>query len=283
MNLKNLISLIFIVICQIAFSQEKKGFINDPDGYTNVRESANGKSEIISKIIDGEIFSYRETENPWFPVKTYKGIEGFVHNSRIKEFKISKDLRLNENMQELLLFRHSGKVISVCGIPFRKENDLQLYSGLIVGDGLNNIKYSEYSEGTIQSIELKNGQIYVYEYANLPIDKEFTVNLVPYSINRTFFNGDRVLNSLKNAFYDFPKIENEFITKTINELKDKNHTETEFYRIINTALVLALNNEKLAENFLLNLESELNISFDGEYGEKYQETLLVYELNKNNR
>jgi len=164
MQLRNLYLILIIFIYQFSFSQEKKGFIIDPDGYTNVREAANGKSKIISKIIDGEIFSYQENENYWYPVETYNGIKGFVHKSRIKEFKISKDLRLNENMKELLLFRNSGKIISICGVPFKKENDLQYYSGLIIGDGLNKIKYNEFFEGAIQSFELKNGQIYIYEY-----------------------------------------------------------------------------------------------------------------------
>jgi len=69
----------------------------------------------------------------------------------------------------------------------------------------------------------------------------------------------------------------------MSELKAKNNTEAEFYSIINRALILALNNEKLAEDFFYNLESELKITFDGEYAEKYQEALLVYELNKKNR
>lgn len=282
MHLRNLITIFTIVICQFSFAQEKKGFINDPDGYINVRESENGNSKIISRIIDGEIFSYTENESSWFPVETYNGIKGYVHKSRIKEFKISKDLRLNKNMQELLLFTKSGKVISICGVPFKKENDIQYYSGLIIGDGLNKIKYNEFFEGAIQTFEFKNGQIKIYEYASLPVNENLTVDLVPYSLNRTFFNGDRVINTSKNSFYDYPKIGNENISMIINELKAEHQTEPDFHRIINTTMILALNNQKLAENFFYNIELELKISFDGEYGEKYQEALLVYELNKKN-
>lgn len=61
-----------------------KGVINDSDGYTNIRKSNNANSEIIGKIVDGEVFTYWETNDNWYVVQTVKGVKGYVHKSKIK-------------------------------------------------------------------------------------------------------------------------------------------------------------------------------------------------------
>lgn len=61
-----------------------KGIIDDPDGYTNIRKSNSVKSEIIGKIVDGEVFTYWETNDNWYIVQTESGMRGYVHKSRIK-------------------------------------------------------------------------------------------------------------------------------------------------------------------------------------------------------
>ena len=61
-----------------------KGVIDDPDGYTNIRKSNSANSEIIGKIVDGEVFTYWETNDSWYIVQTAKGIKGYVYKSRIR-------------------------------------------------------------------------------------------------------------------------------------------------------------------------------------------------------
>ena len=61
--------------------------INDLDGYTNIRKSNRANSEIIGKIVDGEVFTYWETNDSWYIVQTAKGIKGYVHKSRIRPIK----------------------------------------------------------------------------------------------------------------------------------------------------------------------------------------------------
>lgn len=65
-------------------SAERQGVINDPDGYTNIRKSNNSKSEIIGKVMEGEVFTYWETNDNWYVVQTAKGIKGFIYKNRIK-------------------------------------------------------------------------------------------------------------------------------------------------------------------------------------------------------
>jgi len=281
--------LLVISFCLLAIpymnlnGQEKKGFINDPDGFTNVRELSDGKSKIIDQIVDGEIFYYTENNENWYPVRTYKGKTGFVHKSRINEFKINVECFSSNNLKELLLFRKSKKIISVCGIPDNRINNIEYYSGLYVSDCLNKINYLEFFEGEYQSFDFSNQQIIVYEYDILPINSDFYIDLIPYSINRVFFIGDRIV-IIKNApFYKYPKISNEKINSKIYELRNKTISERDYYNIINISLVLALNDNSLGKEFFFNLEKELNIVFDGEYQMKYLNALKVYEINKNYR
>jgi hypothetical protein len=279
-----IISFCFLVIPFLNLNgQEKKGFINDPDGFTNVRELPDGKSKIITQIIEGEIFYYTENNENWYPVKTYEGKNGFVHKSRIIEFKINVECFSANNLKELLLFRKARKIISVCGIPFKKENNIEYYSGLYVSDYLNKKNYLEFFEGEYQSFDFSNEQIIVYEYELLPINSDFKIELIPYSINRVFFTGDRIV-IIKNApFYKYPELSNEKIKSIIFEIRNKTISEKDYYKVINISLVLALNDNSLGKEFFLNLQKELNIEFDGEYQMKYLNAMKVYEINKNYR
>lgn len=61
------------------------GQINDPDGYTNVREQPNGKSKIIARISEGERFIvYPNQNSPWWEVAIDGSLTGYMHRSRIR-------------------------------------------------------------------------------------------------------------------------------------------------------------------------------------------------------
>jgi len=81
---------------QITFGQVAT--IQDPDGWTNVRKAPDGKSEIIHKIYENEVFwyDYEETdqEQEWISIYLPKNdfslgksepsyIVGFIHRSRL--------------------------------------------------------------------------------------------------------------------------------------------------------------------------------------------------------
>lgn len=263
--------------------QDKKGFIDDPDGYTNVRESADIKSKIVGKIIEGEIFKYNEIESQWYPVITYSGIKGFVHYSRIKEFKINRDFCSNPYFTQLFLYRKNNTIFSVCGINAPEIKEFECYSGLIVYDVLNEIKLLEFGEGQYQSFEFIDGDIIVKEYSNIPTKKDLSTSFTPFSINKILFAGERIIVQKSAPFYNFPRLTKAEVKATIDDLKTKIVQEKDYYFIINTALVLALNDSTIGVDFLLNLCDHLNIRFDGEFGEKYMDILMIYEINKNNR
>lgn len=63
---------------------DELAFIDDPDGYTNVRSQKNSKSQIVTRIVQGEqFFTYRQDGN-WWQVRTHSGKVGYMHISRIR-------------------------------------------------------------------------------------------------------------------------------------------------------------------------------------------------------
>lgn len=60
----------------------KYGNINDPDGYTNVREGKSSKSEILFQIYEDEKFIIQNNEGDWWLIE-FNGNQGYIHNSRV--------------------------------------------------------------------------------------------------------------------------------------------------------------------------------------------------------
>ena len=88
--MKIIITILTFLITQLSFGQVAT--IQDPDGFTNIRKAANGQSEIIHKIYQGEVFWYNyeaiEEDKQWIPVyipqnDSLHEIEGFIHISRL--------------------------------------------------------------------------------------------------------------------------------------------------------------------------------------------------------
>ncbi|MDR2408621.1 MAG: SH3 domain-containing protein [Bacteroidales bacterium] len=70
----------------VYFSDGRKtGFINDNDGYVNLRTEPNTKSPIIGIIFNEvKIFYWENANSNWWKVEINR-IEGYVHKSRIKQ------------------------------------------------------------------------------------------------------------------------------------------------------------------------------------------------------
>lgn len=77
------LSLIYIFP---TFSQEL-GYINDSDGYINIRLEPSGNSDIIGIITSAQVFEYIPVKNsPWWKVD-FHFRTGYIHKSRIRDFK----------------------------------------------------------------------------------------------------------------------------------------------------------------------------------------------------
>ena len=66
-------------------SKKRQAVINDPDGYTNVRNGMSTKSKIIDRLYEGEHYEvYPTSSSNWWRVNTQSNVQGFVHKSRIR-------------------------------------------------------------------------------------------------------------------------------------------------------------------------------------------------------
>lgn len=65
-------------------SSVKQYIIQDPDGYTNLREGRGTSSPILQKINSGEKIEVINSTGGWLLIKTKKGMTGYVHKSRIQ-------------------------------------------------------------------------------------------------------------------------------------------------------------------------------------------------------
>jgi hypothetical protein len=89
MKLLSQIILLGLVLLNSPVIAQEVGNINDPDGYTNIREGQSSNTTILAKLVTDERFLYYPTSNSswWKVIKTVdkdEAIEGYVHKSRIQ-------------------------------------------------------------------------------------------------------------------------------------------------------------------------------------------------------
>ena len=87
--MKYFIILLFFLFSFSVYSSGILGKINDPDGFSNVRENQSAKSKVLFKIIEGEYFYFEKNDSsPWFEITNMDGEKGFMHKSRIIEVEL---------------------------------------------------------------------------------------------------------------------------------------------------------------------------------------------------
>ena len=77
-----------------------QAYIEDKDGYTNVRSEPTAKSEILTTVKEGEMFytALNYGLNEYWKVKTKTGVIGYMHQSRIR----SDDIAYEKYMKSLI-------------------------------------------------------------------------------------------------------------------------------------------------------------------------------------
>ncbi|MBS7231161.1 SH3 domain-containing protein [Flavobacterium psychroterrae] len=65
-------------------SDAKIYYIQDPDGFTNLRKDKNGTSDIIQKIKSGEKIDVLDDSGNWWFIQTKSGNKGYVYKTKIK-------------------------------------------------------------------------------------------------------------------------------------------------------------------------------------------------------
>jgi hypothetical protein len=68
---------------KIRLTDGRAAYIDDPDGYTNLRLEPNTKAPIIDRIISGEEFLVIAEKGDWCTVNSPRGDLGYLHKSRV--------------------------------------------------------------------------------------------------------------------------------------------------------------------------------------------------------
>jgi uncharacterized protein YgiM (DUF1202 family) len=121
----------------------ERGFISDPDGFTNVRSGPGTKHPVLAVIRLGEPFDFRRDDSNWWRVKTSGGTIGFVHSSRISTseqsnpnwvFADSSSRRLSSGELQGLsvdqLWRARNEIFARRGLVFRTARGRRLAESL---------------------------------------------------------------------------------------------------------------------------------------------------------
>ncbi len=91
------------------------GFIQDKDGYVNVRESSSLNSKIMFKLNNNEIIScvMDEGANNFCLVNASNGVSGFVYKNRINNFTGYTTMKLSQYSIEKVVFSDKKLIVEV--------------------------------------------------------------------------------------------------------------------------------------------------------------------------
>ena len=70
--------------CTTKINISKKYFIQDPDGYTNLRKDKSSTSDIVEKVKSGEKIEVLDDSGNWWYIQTKSGNKGYVYKTKIK-------------------------------------------------------------------------------------------------------------------------------------------------------------------------------------------------------
>lgn len=176
-----LIILTFI-INQTIFGQF--GFIEDKDGYVNIRSSS---KNIIDTLASGQIIYCFELEGEWFPIDydlSRQNKSGYVHKSRVRIIEDFDSFQANEITDTSITFKTEAFTLRITKIAFNpKVNNLEYHKA---NPSENVAIYLERING--EEIWGTDGEIPKMQYGkfilqigsdmvNLPTDNLFEPNL----------------------------------------------------------------------------------------------------------
>lgn len=70
--------------CSIEKKSNTEYYIQDSDGFTNLRQDKNSSSKILQKIKSGEQIEVLDQNGDWWSIISKEGNKGYIHKSRIK-------------------------------------------------------------------------------------------------------------------------------------------------------------------------------------------------------
>ncbi|ENU44929.1 SH3 domain-containing protein [Acinetobacter seifertii] len=103
------------MIGSIETSYADFGFIQDKDGYVNVRENSSLSSKVTSKLNNNEIVScvMDEETNNFCLVNASNGVTGFVYKNRINNFSGYTSIKLSQYSREKVIYSDKNIIVEV--------------------------------------------------------------------------------------------------------------------------------------------------------------------------
>lgn len=91
------------------------GFIQDKDGYVNVRENSSLNSKVTSKLNNNEIVScvMDEGTNNFCLVNASNGVTGFAYKNRINNFSGYTSIKLSQYSKERAVYNDKNIIVEV--------------------------------------------------------------------------------------------------------------------------------------------------------------------------
>lgn len=113
-KLKFIIFTVFI-IGPVGASYADFGFIQDKDGYVNVRGNSSLNSKVTSKLNNNEIVSCVVDEgiNNFCLVNASNGVIGFVYKNRINNFSGYTSIKLSQYSREKAVYNDKNIIVEV--------------------------------------------------------------------------------------------------------------------------------------------------------------------------
>jgi len=235
-------SVFIIFVFSITFFSKSEGqliaYINDPDGYTNIRKLPEAGSEILGRFEMGdEFYFFPSARENWWRVSAHS-ISGFMHKSRILPYdskvkQISEFLKnfcdsdynnaeisqgLNEKMFKNLLYYPTAFLEAFCNLNNTDKDFIEFHLKEPINDGIDleriieNLSYSfspcTDSERVVESIQIARKKYGTsiepfVRFLNVPEWNNPTTNSLTINISKKEIAGHKMTYYLNNTEIDF--------------------------------------------------------------------------------
>jgi hypothetical protein len=146
MRLRSLLPILALAMALTPSAFAIRGVIDDPDGFTYVREGQSQDSAIIAKVKAGEVFDFEEDDlthlSEWSKVTLASGKKGYMHGDRIRIHATMADLadRKPEDAANVCARAKGLNYYSLARDAARgKKAAMQTYFGLTCEDEAENL------------------------------------------------------------------------------------------------------------------------------------------------
>lgn len=285
----------FFLVSFNSLSAQEIGIINDPDGYTNIRNGKGTKYEIIGKIQEGERFQYfKSNQTEWWKINTmpYFGdpIIGYIHKSRIQPFNIKSNSECNclifdNNVLKKpdLIAKVGNTILTVCGFLMQRysENSIKI-SEFSITDCSANKMMKFYGAVKVCNVTYSDEKLEIIELDRLPAGKGFQWIEIPYK--RTIISNE----------LDYPKFSNPEIIIDLSQISKADVVEFEqglpsykgkgyvsgIETFIGKLAICALKGSSKSEKIFNDIDNYLDFVLDGAFREFYNDAQKILEESK---